>query len=104
VHDFGLPPTQTPATHVSVCVHGLPSLQLVPSGFAGLLHVPVAGLHVPAVWHWSAAAQTTGLLPVHAPAWQLSVCVHAFPSLQAVPSFFAGFVQRPVLGVHAPTS
>jgi hypothetical protein len=38
----------TPAWHVSVCVHLLPSLQVVPSVALGLLHTPVDGLHVPA--------------------------------------------------------
>ena len=27
-----------------------------------------AGLQAPAIWHWSGIAQTTGLVPVHAPA------------------------------------
>jgi len=29
--------------------------------------------------------QTTGLPPVHVPFWQVSVCVHAFESVHAVP-------------------
>src|SRR5258706_6584169 len=47
--------------------------------------MPVPGLHVPALWPWSGAAQTTGLAPVQAPVWQVSVCVQALPSLQVVP-------------------
>src|SRR5262249_46311051 len=43
------------------------------------------GSHTPALWHWSAAVQTTGA-PVQLPAWQLSPCVHALPSSQVVPS------------------
>ena len=31
--------------------------------------------------------QTTGFEPTHAPAWQVSVCVHPFPSLHPPPSF-----------------
>jgi hypothetical protein len=38
--------------------------------------MPVAGTHVPAVWHWPGAAQVSGLLCVHAPLTQASVCMH----------------------------
>ena len=76
---------QTPAWHVSDCVHALPSLQIVPFAATGFEHWPVAGLHVPAVWHWSCAAHVTGLPPVQTPAWHVSLCVHALPSLHAVP-------------------
>ena len=48
--------------------------------------------------------QVTGFEPVHTPAWQVSVCMHAFPSLQEVPFAFAGFEQTPVLGLQVPTS
>jgi len=48
-------------------VQALPSLQVVPFGAAGLEHWPVLELQVPATWHWSDAAQTTGLLPVQVP-------------------------------------
>src|SRR2546429_441720 len=81
----------------SVPVQALPSSQVAPLGFAGLEHVPVAGSQLPAAWHWSAAAQTTGFVPVHVPAWQVSVRVQALPSLQAAPSGFAGLVR----GAHA---
>jgi hypothetical protein len=68
VHVTGLPPVHVPDWHVSVCVQRLPSLQLVPFATAGFEQVPVAGLHVPAAWHWSDAVHVTGLLPVHTPA------------------------------------
>ena len=32
----------------------------------------------------------------------MSVCVHAFPSLQALPFGLAGFEQTPVDGLHVP--
>jgi hypothetical protein len=64
----------------------------------------VTELHTPAVWHWSLAAQITGLLPTQLPDWQLSVCVHAFPSLHDVPLLLAGVVQIPVVGLHTPVS
>ena len=50
-HVTGLDPVHVPAWHVSVWVHALPSLQLVPSGEAGLEHLPLDGSHVPAAWH-----------------------------------------------------
>src|SRR5207247_9298858 len=93
-----------PAWQVSVRVQALPSSQVAPLGFAGLEHVPVAGSQVPATWHWSAAAQTTGLAPVHVPAWQVSVCVQALPSLQEAPSGLVGLEQRPVVGSHTPAA
>jgi hypothetical protein len=42
-------------------------------------------LHAPATWHGSDAVHVTGFEPMHVPLWQLSVCVHALLSLQAVP-------------------
>ena len=46
----------------------------------------------------------TGFAPVHAPAWQLSVCVHAFPSLHVVPSAAAGLEHCPVDVLHVPAT
>jgi hypothetical protein len=43
-----------------------------------------------------------GFAPAHAPAWQLSVCVHASPSLQLDPFAFAGLVHSPDAGVQVP--
>jgi hypothetical protein len=50
---------QVPPWQVSPWVQAFPSSQPVPFGFAGLLQRPVAGLQVPAVWHWSRAVQVT---------------------------------------------
>jgi hypothetical protein len=83
-------------------VQALPSSHVLPLVFAGFEHRPVAGLQVPAVWHWSTAAQVTGLAPVQVPAWQVSACVQAFPSLHELPSVFAGFEQTPVRTSHVP--
>ena len=88
------PPVQTPALQVSLCVQALPSLQAVPSDTAGLEHLPVAGAHVPAAWHWSEAAQVTGLPAVQTPAWQVSPCVQELPSSQA----------PPVVGAQVPSA
>src|SRR6185436_19829229 len=76
---------QTPAWHVSTCVHASPSLQDLPLGAAGFEQVPVAGLHVPATWHWSNGVQVTGVPLVQAPAWHVSPWVHPLPSLHEVP-------------------
>jgi hypothetical protein len=71
---------------------------------AGFEQVPVAGLQLPASWHWSPGAQTTGFAPVHVPAWHASLWVHASASLHAEPSGFAGFEQVPLAGSHVPAS
>src|SRR5882724_7111981 len=93
-----------PASQASVRVQALPSSQPVPSGRAGLLQVPVAGLQVPAVWHWSAAVHTTGLAPTQAPAAQVSVCVQALPSSHGAPLGLAGLLQTPDAGLQTPAA
>jgi hypothetical protein len=100
----GLPPTQAPAWQVSVCVQILPSMQLVPSGTFGVLQIPDVGSQLPGAWHCAGVGQVTGLVPVHTPDWQLSVCVHAFPSLHVVPLFAFGFEQTPVAGAQLPAT
>src|SRR5947208_3101175 len=102
VHTTGLAPTQAPAAQVSVCVQALASSQGAPSSLAGLLQTPVAGLQVPAVWHWLAAVHTTGFAPTQAPAWQVSLCVHALPSWHSAPLGLAGLLQAPVAGSQVP--
>src|SRR5438874_2685954 len=102
VQTTGLVPVQMPAWQESAWVQALPSLQGVPFDFAGLEQVPVDGLQVPAVWHWSWAVQTTGFLPVQMPAWQESVWVQALPSSQVVPSALAGLEHEPVAGSQVP--
>jgi hypothetical protein len=64
----GFEPAHVPAWQVSVCVQGLPSLQIVPSNASGFEHAPVTVSHVPAAWHWSLAMHITGLLPAQTPA------------------------------------
>jgi hypothetical protein len=97
-------PAHTPFWHTSARVHAFPSLQEAPSGFAGSEQLPVAGLHVPGSWQRSLGVHVTGFDPVHTPPSQVSVSVHAFPSLHAAPSALAGFEQRPVVGAHVPAS
>jgi hypothetical protein len=96
------PPEHAPLWQVSVWVQALPSLHEVPFAAAGLEHWPVAGLQLPATWHWSDALQVTGLLPVQAPAWHVSVCVHALPSLHVVPFAAAGLEHWPLVGLQVP--
>jgi hypothetical protein len=97
----GLAPVHVPAWHVSVFVHALPSLQVVPSGSVGLEQTPFAGLQTPATWHWSFAVQVMGLAPVQVPAWQVSVCVQALPSLHVEPLALMGFEHAPAEHVPA---
>jgi hypothetical protein len=47
----GFAPTHNPAWQVSVCVHAVPSAQVVPLALAGFEQIPVAGAHVPTSWH-----------------------------------------------------
>jgi hypothetical protein len=93
---------QAPDWQVSVCVHLLPSSQPLPLVLAGFEQVPVAESHVPTSWHWSLAAHTTALLPVHTPDWHVSVWVHLSPSLHDAPSTLLGFEQVPVSASHVP--
>src|SRR5947207_1635284 len=95
---------QAPAWQESLWVQASPSLQALPLGLVGLEQVPLAGSHVPATWHWSRAAQTTGFVPTQAPAWQVSVCVQPLPSLQVAPSALLGLEQVPLAGSQVPAS
>jgi hypothetical protein len=104
LHVTGLEPTQLPAEHVSTWVQAFPSLQAVPVALGGLEQAPVAPSHTPTSWHWSAAVQVTGDAPVHAPAWHVSDCVHALPSLQDTPFVWSGLLQSPVAGAHVPAT
>jgi hypothetical protein len=81
-----------------------PSAQGEPSGFAGSLHTPVAGLHVPALWHWLEGVQMTGFAPVQTPLSQVSDWVQAFASVHAVPFGLAGSLQTPVCASQTPAS
>ena len=74
-------PAQIPAWQASLLVQAFPSLHAIPSGAGGFEHAPVAGLHVPAEWHWSLGVHTSGFDPVQTPPWQTSLLVQALPSL-----------------------
>jgi hypothetical protein len=81
-----------------------PPAQGVPSGFAPYWQVPAEGSHAPAAWHSSGGGQVSGAPPLHAPAWQVSACVHASPSLHALPSALFGLEQAPVDGLQVPAT
>src|SRR5437762_2032451 len=97
-------PPQTPAAQVSFTVQKRPSSQVVPSAWFGLEQAPFAGLQTPATWHWSRAVQMTGLAPMQLPAWQVSVCVQASPSEQALPSALSGLEQERNAGAQGPAA
>src|SRR5438309_31212 len=97
-------PVQVPATQLSDWVQALLSLQAMPSVAGGFEQVPVDASQVPATWHWSLAVQTTGFAPTQAPAWQVSVWVQAFESVQALPSDLGGFEQTPVVVSQVPAT
>jgi hypothetical protein len=82
-------------------VQALESSQVEPFGFAGLEHIPVAGLQAPALWHWSSAEHWTVFDPAQAPDWQASIWVHWSPSLHAVPSAFGIARHCPLPGSQA---
>jgi hypothetical protein len=44
----------------------------------------------------------TGFDPEHVPAWQVSVCVQALPSLHGEPFGTVGFEHVPVPGLQVP--
>lgn len=101
-HITGLAPTHTPSWHVSTMLHALLSLHAVPSAFAGFEHIPVAPSQVPAIWQVSSGMHITGAPPVHTPAWQVSLWVHALLSLHADPLTFIGVEHMPVAGLQTP--
>jgi hypothetical protein len=43
-------------------------------------------------------------VPVQTPAWHVSLCVQALPSLHAAPSAAGGLLQVPVAGLHVPAT
>ena len=102
VHVLAVPLVQVPPWHASPVVHALLSLHGEPSVAGSPTHVPVFGSHVWALMQVDPPGQTTGLPPMHVPDWQVSVCVQALPSLQPVPSVFAGFEQTPEPGSQVP--
>ena len=91
-------PAQFPFWQVSPVVQAWPSSQDPPCGRAGE-QMPVPGLQVPGLLHWS-PVQTTGV-PTQFPFWQVSPVVQAWPSLQDPPCGTGG-EQMPVPGLQVP--
>src|SRR3989442_1776010 len=98
---MAFPPAHTPLWQVSNRVQALPSVHALPSGLAGFEHAPVAGLHVPGLWHWSWAGHTTAFPPGRAPGWERVELLEAAPSLNKNP---AGLGHAPVAGSQVPGS
>src|SRR6266700_1570819 len=77
-------PVQVPATHWSLSVHRLPSLQGVLLA-SGVWVTPATGSHASVV-HGLASSTTSGVPAWHAPLLlQVSAPLQTFPSLHAVP-------------------
>lgn len=54
--------------------------------------------------HGLPSSGADGVPGVHAPAWQVSACVHSLSSLQGAPFGRLGFEQTPVAGLQTPES
>ena len=76
------PPLQTPLAQASLVVHAEPSLQVVPSLTAALVH-PLAASH-PSVVHALPSSQLATPLGLHTPAVQTSPVVQASLSVHAL--------------------
>src|SRR4051812_33322681 len=74
-----------PVTQMAWALGLLGTMQGVPSAWA-VYEQPLAARHTGPSWHGDAGAQKSAPLPVHTPAWQVSVWVQASWSSQAVPS------------------
>jgi hypothetical protein len=101
-HTTGFEPAHVPASHASVCVQASPSVQALLSSF--VYSQPDAGLHVSSVQALP-SSQVSGFEPVQAPATQVSVCVQASLSSQAVPSrgTQVSLIHDPAAQVSMPT-
>src|SRR5450432_3735071 len=99
---MGLPPVQTPLTHLSVWVQPSPSLHAVSSGRGGSEQLPLLGSQTPAKWQSLEAGHVLGLAPMQMPFWQVSLCVQALASLQAVSFGCSGLEHWPLLGSQTP--
>jgi hypothetical protein len=64
----GAGPAHFPPVQVSTVLHTELSLQGEPSGFGGVVQVPVAGSQLPAAWQSSSATHVTCVLDVQTPA------------------------------------
>ena len=85
VQTTGFAPVQVPVWQVSVWVQAFASLQAVPLVLGGFEQTPVAGLQVPASWHWSLAVQVTGVPATQVLLTQVSMPLQGLPSSQLVP-------------------
>jgi hypothetical protein len=110
-----LPPTPVPVAlelelelDVVLSIWHTPARQTPPAQgvLSGLWigeHTPLTGLQSPTS-HSPTGGQTSTLDPLHVPAWHVSVCVQASPSLHDEPLAFAGVEQTPVATSQVPAS
>ena len=95
-HVTGLLPLHLPASHLSVCVHLSPSVQVAPS-LPAVKTQPVAPSHESTV-HGLLSSQVMSA-PLHRPLAQLSESVHLLPSSHLAPSL-PGDVVQPVCALQ----
>ncbi len=88
-------PAQTPAVHLSLAVHDLPSSQVVPSVTLVNTQLPVVASQVSLVQ--PLLSVQTLAVPPHLPLVQASLRVQARPSLQAVPLVTLVYTHAPVV-------
>jgi len=84
-----VPTWHDPFWQLSPTVHALPSVHDDPFARSGFEQTPVAGLQVPATWHWSSAVHVTpvqrSVVPAHMPPVHTSFVVFGLPSSHAKP-------------------
>ena len=92
-----VPAAHTPAWHVSVPLHALPSLHEAPFETAVCLQ-PATGSQVSVV-QGLLSLQVSDVPAVQAPAWHVSTPLHTLPSLHEVP-FGTAVCLQPAAGSH----
>ena len=97
-------PTQAPPTHWSPLVQAMPSAHGEASARTGKSHCPVCVLQLPAPRHTAGFPHTTALPLLHVPSWQVSVCVHALPSVHGSLLGRAGLEQTPEPASQVPAA
>ena len=95
---------QRPAWHVSVCVHALPSLHVVPFAAVGFEQAPSSGCTCPPTWHWSLAVHVTGSSPCTCPSGTRRSACRRSRRCTSSRSGLAGFEQAPLVGLHVPAT
>src|SRR5438552_303223 len=103
-HTTGRSEVRRQGKRVAVWVRASTSAKALPSALSGLEEVLFAGSQSTAAWLWSRVAPSAVLVPMQLPAWQVSVCVQASPSEQALPSALSGLEHVPFAGSQTPAA